>query len=85
MEKQKITLEYPIAINGIESYTLYMRRCKVKDIKSLDKIKGDMASAVFLVATLCDVAPNDVEELDASDFMRLSEMVTDFLPSNGAT
>ena len=85
MKKEKITLDYPITVDGVETDTLHMRRCRVSDIKALDKIAGDIEGTIYLVSALCEISPEAVESMDAADFMRVGEKVADFLPSAGTT
>lgn len=85
MTKETITLEYPISVDGIETDTLTMRRCLVKDIKGMDRITGDVAKSIYLISELCGISPASVENMDVTDYGEVAKKVAGFLPSNGPT
>lgn len=67
-----ITLDVPILIDGVEADRLTMRRPTVRDEIGFQKGKGDPGErAVRLIAALCEVAPDDLMEMDAADFGKL--------------
>ena len=74
-ERTAIELKYPIQINGTETSVLHMRRPKVRDQLLVEKSglvgKGDAEREVLLFANLCEVAPNDIEQIDMSDYKKL--------------
>lgn len=75
----KIALDFPITISGVEVKHLVMRRPKVRDEMAFAKSKGDDADkALNLMASLCEVAPDDLLELDSADFAKLEEQLVDF-------
>ena len=74
-----ITLKHPIKIDGREVAQLTLRRPKVRDLERMDKVSGEMAKAVALVADLAEITPDQVRELDAGDFTAVAEALGDFL------
>ena len=75
----KIELEFPITISGVEVKHFVMRRPKVRDEVAFTKSKGDEADKTLsLMANLCEVTPDDLLELDSSDFKKLEEQFQDF-------
>ena len=75
----KIELDFPIQVSGVEVKHLVMRRPKVRDEVAYTKSKGDDSDKVLqLLASLCEVAPDDLLELDASDFAKLEAQYQDF-------
>lgn len=75
----KIVLDFPITVSGVEVSHLIMRRPKLRDDLAASKSGGsDEDKAVFLVASLCEVAPEDLMELDATDWNKLEKQVQDF-------
>jgi len=75
----KIKLEFPVTISGIEVDHLTMRRPKVRDEIVLSKSKGDDADKELgYIASLCEVAPEDLHELDSADYQRLLGQLADF-------
>lgn len=80
-----IKLQHPVMIDGVSVNELTMRRPKVRDLESIDRISGDTAKAVALVANLAEIATDEVRELDAEDFVAVSTAVGDFLGERPAT
>lgn len=75
----KITLEFPLTISGVEVKHLTMRRPKVRDEMAFAKSKADEADKVLhLIASLCEVTPDDLLDLDSSDFAKLEAQFQDF-------
>ena len=74
-----IELDFPITIAGVEVTTVTMRRPKVRDELAMQKSKAsDAEKAVNLIASLCELTPDEVYELDASDFAKLEKQYVDF-------
>lgn len=75
----KIELDFPIEISGVEVKQFIMRRPKVRDEVAFTKQKGDDADKTLqLIANLCEVTPEDLLELDSSDFAKLEAQFQDF-------
>ena len=75
----KVELDFPIQVSGVEVKHLVMRRPKVRDEVAYTKSKGDDSDKVLqLLASLCEVAPDDLLDLDASDFAKLEAQYQDF-------
>ena len=74
-----ITLKHPITADGREVAELTLRRPKVRDLERMDKVAGEMAKAVTLVADLAEISPDQVRELDAEDFTAVAERLGGFL------
>lgn len=75
----KIALDFPVSISGVEVKHLVMRRPKVRDEVAYTKSKGDEADKTLaLIANLCEVTPDDLLELDSSDFAKLEKQFQDF-------
>jgi hypothetical protein len=75
----KIDLDFPITISGVEVSHLVMRRPKVRDMMAAQKAGGSEAEmGVALVANLCEITPDDVLELDSSDWDKCEAQVQAF-------
>lgn len=74
-----ITLREPVEINGAKVGVLKLRRPKVRDLEAIDKIQGETAKTVMLVANLAEWTPDQVRELDAADFAAASKAVAEML------
>lgn len=75
----RIELDFPIKVSGVEVKHFIMRRPKVRDEVAFTKSKVDDADKVLhLIASLCEVAPDDLLELDSADFAKLEAQFQDF-------
>lgn len=75
----EIKLEYPVTVDAVTYEALIMRRPKTKDSLAAAKHKGGEAErGIFMLARLCNVAPNVIEELDAIDAEALGEQLEAF-------
>lgn len=69
-----IKLSFPVEVNGTLYEELSMRRPKTKDTLLAAKQKGgEVERGVYLMARLCDVEPDVIEELDEVDAEKLGE------------
>ncbi|RPE72545.1 tail assembly chaperone E/41/14-like protein [Tibeticola sediminis] len=74
-----ITLREPVEINGAQIGVLSLRRPKVRDLEAIDKVQGETAKTVMLIANLAEWTPEQVRELDAADFAAASKAVAEML------
>lgn len=81
MTTTNVTLKFPVTVDGHEYKSLQMRRCKVKDRRLAAKQPDDASREVHLIASLCEVATDVIDELDASDYARLTETLQNFFVS----
>ena len=67
-----IILDYPITIDGTEITSIFMRRPKMRDEISYTEAKGSQGKKLLsLLASLTQIAPEDLMGLDATDSDRL--------------
>lgn len=78
MTTTPVTLKFPVTVDGHEYAVLNMRRCKVKDRRLAAKQKTDEDREIALIANLCEVPPNVIDELDAVDYEALTEVLKGF-------
>ena len=72
---EKIKLTYPVTIDGTEYSELTMRRSKVKDRLAVSSMTAsDEQKEIRLLANLCNVPPQVLEELDETDYARLQKV-----------
>ena len=78
---QTIELDYPITVNGEEVSRLEIsRRPKVRDMRKAQQAASDDAGQeLHLFAVLTGRNPEDLEELDLSDYRKLQQSYSDFL------
>jgi len=77
---EEIKLKYPINIDGAEIKSLTMRRAKVKDRLAVEGKGLDEASKeVNLIANLCDISPDSLNDVDLSDYKHAQDVLASFL------
>jgi hypothetical protein len=75
----KIDLDFPVEADGMKYPFLTMRRPKTKDSMKAAKFKGhDADRGILLLADLCGVAPDVIQELDELDAKKLGEQLDAF-------
>jgi len=83
----EIKLEHPIQANGETVETITLKRPQVRHLKAVDRAQGDIERAALLIGELAGLPPSAVEQIDAADFARLSEVIGGFfggsLPTGG--
>jgi len=74
-----IHLKYPITSNGIEIKSVTLRRITVGDLEVVSPESSELGKSLKLVSMLGELSPEDVRKIDASDFNKFNEAVSDFL------
>lgn len=79
---EKIKLTFPVTIDGTEYSELTMRRSKVKDRLAVSSMQAsDEQKEIRLLANLCNVPPQVLEEMDETDYARLQKVYVGFFGS----
>ncbi len=74
-----ITLRFPVTVDGLSHDTLTIRRPKMRDVMAAAKAPGvPLEREAFLLARLCDVSPDVIEELDETDASTLAVQLEAF-------
>ena len=77
---EKITLKYPITVDGVKTDTLQLRRPIVKDMISMEKTEQSSAEKeVHLFANLCAIPFDSLLNADMADYTQLQQAYQDFL------
>lgn len=63
-------------IETISQFTL--KRPKGKHLKATDRVQGDAAKTLALIAACAEIPPSVTDELDLEDFTALGEIVEGF-------
>ncbi|STQ91409.1 phage tail assembly protein [Iodobacter fluviatilis] len=66
-----ITMQFPFTTAaGVKVESVTTRRLKVKDLKSIGERSGGSETQLELngVALMCNLVPEDLEEMDAADY-----------------
>lgn len=79
--RQTIVLKYPVQVGGVTYSELVMRRAKGRDVKlARQQANGDLDEAdEYLLANLCDVSPEVLNEMDVADLKSAFEVMRGFL------
>jgi len=74
-----IPLTEPITKDGRPLDAITIRRPKSGDLRRMDRVKGgDLDKTLFLIGTLAELTPAEVDEIDAADLTAISEVIEDF-------
>ena len=84
MSNTTIKLKFPVTVDGHEYTSLQMRRCKVRDRRLAAKQTTKEDQEITLIANLCEVPPNVIDELDAVDYEKCAEALRGFFGSSTA-
>ena len=81
-----ITLNVPMEIAGVKASRLEMRRPKLKDRREADNKFGNSRDKaeekeVFMFLALTDLAPEELDEIDLDDYVRMQRAYAGFLSS----
>ena len=84
MNPIKIKLSRPLDINGASVTELTMREPKVKDMRLARTGTRDEADQeVRLFANLCEITPDNIDDLPVRDYGQLQEAFTTFTSPAG--
>jgi len=77
-----IALGIPVSVEGETIMELSIRRPKVRDLRTLEQVTQGKASQLdqgaALLSLLAGIPEAAVEEMDATDFARASEVIAGF-------
>lgn len=80
MSKVKIELTHSIEIDGAKVGVIQLRRPKVRDMLSVEKsVDNDAEKEIQLFANLSELSPDNLLELDMTDYAKLQKAYQDFL------
>lgn len=80
----RITLNVPLKIGGVKTGVLEMRRPKLRDRREADKMfKENEAEEkeLHLFSNLTDMTPDEMDEIDLDDYVRMQFAFQNFLSS----
>jgi len=74
-----VTLSVPVTVGGRTIADVTLRRPKVGDLRRMDKQKGsDLDKTLWMISTLAELTPQEVDEIDAGDLEAIAEVVAGF-------
>ncbi|BBD08444.1 phage tail assembly protein [Desulfovibrio ferrophilus] len=77
---EKITLEYPVEIDGQNYGELSMRRPVLRDMLIAEQKGGsDLKKESVTFSNLCEVTPEIIQALDMKDYKKLQAVYSGFL------
>jgi len=75
----KITLQYPVDVDGQAVHEISLRRPKVRDQLLAEKAGGGAAEQeVAILANLAEVPQEVIQDLDMADYLQLQEVYRGF-------
>jgi len=80
-EPTVIKLDYPVDAGSETIDELRLTRPKVKHLKQMDEIEGDVAKAEMMISVLSGVPLSVISNMDAVDFAKAGEVLDGFLGS----
>lgn len=76
---ETLTLEYPILVDGVKVDSIAIRRPTVRDMLTFERSKDiESVKVVKLLATLAEIAPSDIEQMDQADFLAAMDIFKGF-------
>jgi hypothetical protein len=78
---QKVSLTHAITAGGAKVQEITVRRPKVRDLRQIEALRSgssEIDQGVSMVAVLSGLSPDEIDEMDAGDFARVSEIVAGF-------
>lgn len=79
MSQTEVKLQHPLKDGGTDVSVLKLRRPKVRDMMVMDEVEGNLQKSVRMISQLSDLPVAVIEEMDAADFNKASEVVEAFL------
>jgi len=77
---EKIKLDNPIKVDGVEVHEISLRQPKVRDLLiSGKKTVSEEEREVNLIANLAEIPKDSVEDLDLRDYLKIQDWLKDFL------
>lgn len=80
----RVTLAFPFQLEDRMITEVAIRRPKVRDLRALEKAREpgstELDQGIAMAAALCDLPLAAMDEMDASDFAAISEVLGGFLP-----
>lgn len=73
------TLKYPVEFDDDMIESLTFKDLLASDIKETDRTDKEIRKMMVLISTITDVKMSVIESLDAMDFGRISEIITELM------
>ena len=78
----RVKLVRPFRVEERMITEVTIRRPKVRDLRALEKVREpgatELDQSIAMTAALCDLPPEAMDEMDAADFARASEVIGGF-------
>ena len=80
----RVKLVRPFKVEERMITEVNIRRPKVRDLRALERIREpgstELDQGIAMAAALCDLPMDAMDEMDATDFAAISEVLGGFLP-----
>ena len=87
-DTHRVKLSRPLEVGGKTIAEVTIRRPKVRDLRAMEKMRepgsSELDQGIAMAAALCDLPLEAMDEMDATDFAAISEVLGGFLPRGPA-
>ncbi len=81
----RVKLSHPLKVGDKTIAEVTIRRPKVRDLRALERARepgmNQMDQSIAMAAALCEIPAEAMDDMDATDFAAISEVISRFLPS----
>ncbi len=81
----EITLVEPVKNGDEEISVIKLKRPKVKHLKAMDRVQGDVSKVIEMISELANVPPSVVGEFDLDDLEKCNNFIAGFVKKPQAT
>jgi hypothetical protein len=71
-------LQYPITFGSETITTLKLRQLKLKHLKKVDEVNGDISKTAKLIELMADIPPPVVDEISPKDVTEIGKIIESF-------
>ena len=83
-DTSRLKLSHPVKVGDKPVAEVTIRRPKVRDLRALERARepgmNQMEQSIAMAAALCDLPVETMDDMDATDFAAISEVITSFFP-----
>lgn len=79
-QTKKITLDFPVIIDGQETKEVFLRQPTVQDYRIMEKAGGSVIEKeLAMFSNLLSIAPADLDKISGKDYKKITAAYQDFL------
>ncbi len=84
-----VKLSHPLTVGDKTIAEVTIRRPRVRDLRALERARepgmNEMDQSIAMAAALCQIPAEAMDDMDATDFAAISEVITSFFPQAPAS